>query len=393
MNLPRLLYLADVPVEPTVYGSALIYRLLQDYPPEKLVIMESNYSRSDPNRRLQNVRHITLPVGISRLYHSRLSRWYGSWFLVSARKRQRKMARLLNGFKPEAILTVTHGFSWLTAAAYAERQALPLHLILHDEWAKDLNVVECLRPGMDKTFGHYYRYAASRFCVSPYMAEQYRVRYGVEGQVLYPSRAADAPCFDKPPEQLLAPKTAPVFAYGGTVNFSGYPKVLRHVARVLGALGGRLIIFGPLDQTRARAIGLDLPNVELRGMVKSEEMIKKFREEADALILPMSFEACDRANMEISFPSKLTDYTAAGLPILIYGPAYCSAVRWARENPVVAEVIDKEDDAKLKSAVERMVQSSDHRMKLAAAALEIGSKKFSHGAVKRVFESAITTNL
>jgi hypothetical protein len=53
----------------------------------------------------------------------------------------------------------------------------------------------------------------------------------------------------------------------------------------------------------------------------------------------MSFNAVDRANMEISFPSKLTDYTAVGLPLLIYGPHYCSAVQWARENPGVAEVV------------------------------------------------------
>ena len=74
----------------------------------------------------------------------------------------------------------------------------------------------------------------------------------------------------------MASKTAPAFAYGGTVNFSGYPKVLRHVAQVLGALGGKLIVFGPLEPHRARTIGLDLPNIELRGMVKSEEMIRNF---------------------------------------------------------------------------------------------------------------------
>ena len=295
----------------------------------------------------------------------------------------------MDGYKPEAILTVAHEYSWLTAAAYAEKHSLPLHLILHDEWVKGLNVIDWLRPGMDKVFRYYYRYATSRLCVSPYMAEQYRIRYGAEGKVLYPSRASDAPSFDRPPERLTAPKTAPVFAYGGTVNFSGYPKVLRRVAQILGALGGRLIIFGPLDQLRARAIGLDLTNIELRGMVKSEEMIRKFREEADALILPMSFEALDRPNMEISFPSKLTDYTAAGLPILIYGPPYCSAVRWAREIRNVAEVVDEEDGAELKSVVERMVQSSDQRMKLAAAALEIGSKYFSHTSASEIFLHAL----
>ena len=50
----------------------------------------------------------------------------------------------------------------------------------------------------------------------------------------------------------------------------------------------------------------------------------------------------DRINMEMAFPSKLADCTATGLPLLIYGPAYCSAVTWARENPGVAEVVETE---------------------------------------------------
>ena len=54
--LPRLLYLADVPVEASYHGSALMYRLLQRYPADRLRVVEGNLftrHRSPPARCAQ----------------------------------------------------------------------------------------------------------------------------------------------------------------------------------------------------------------------------------------------------------------------------------------------------------------------------------------------------
>ena len=54
--LPRLAYIGDVPVESSYHGSALLYRLLQRYPPDRLSVIENrNSSRAD--RRLPGVRY------------------------------------------------------------------------------------------------------------------------------------------------------------------------------------------------------------------------------------------------------------------------------------------------------------------------------------------------
>ena len=46
--LPRLLYIADVAVEASYYGSALVYRLLERYPVEQLRIVEAGLSVHPP---------------------------------------------------------------------------------------------------------------------------------------------------------------------------------------------------------------------------------------------------------------------------------------------------------------------------------------------------------
>src|SRR5262245_25436219 len=104
-QLPRLVYIGDVSVEPTVYGSALLYRLLSGYPKEKLLILEGSPWRSSPDRRLPAIAYESLQVGNSRLIHSRLARFYGSWLLRTAEARRRLVDRLTAAFKPEAVLT------------------------------------------------------------------------------------------------------------------------------------------------------------------------------------------------------------------------------------------------------------------------------------------------
>jgi hypothetical protein len=154
-------------------------------------------------------------------------------------------------------------------------------------------------------------------------------------------------------------------------------------------MGGRLLVFGPLTEDQARRDGLEQRNVELRGLVSAGLLMRHFREEADVLFVPMSFDPKDRANMELSFPSKLTDYTAVGVPLLVYGPTYCSAVRWARANPGVAEVVDEENENSLREAVHRLAAQPAHRVALGTRALELGKEHFSSKVGKSVFHRSL----
>src|SRR5262245_37463923 len=68
--VPRLLYLADVPVESYIHGSTLIYRLFESYPAEKLLIVEGLYE-SQADRRLPNVQYRVIKSSLSRLLKNR----------------------------------------------------------------------------------------------------------------------------------------------------------------------------------------------------------------------------------------------------------------------------------------------------------------------------------
>lgn len=390
---PRLLYLGDVPVEASFHGSALVYRLLQGYPKGDLLVVEGSVGRSLPARRLAGVQYRQLSMGRERWLLTRFRRAVAAGLTLRASARISQVARLLEGFEPEAVLTVAHGFSWLTAAVFAQQRRLPLHLIVHDDLAKVANLPGPFSSWLDRRFGCVYRQAVSRLCVSPFMVEDFSRRYGVQGEVLYPSRAADALDCDAPPARITGAGQPLVFAFGGTINNDEQFRALRLLGEALDAVAGVLRVYGPLTRGAAEEAGIMRPNVRLMGVLPSAEFIPTIRAEADVLFVPMSFMPEQRAIMTTCFPSKLSDYTAAGLPILIYGPPECSAVRWAKENQGSMEVVDVEGIGCLTESVRRLTESPEYRMELGMQALTVGRQYFSYDAAQRVFRRALGRGL
>ena len=388
-DLPSLLYLGDVPVEATYHGSTILFRLLQAWPAERLRVIETNLMRSIPERRLPSVKYDEFRLGPGRPLYTRFSRWYAAWLTFRAGRHAGNVSRLLAGFSPEAVLTVAHGFSWRTAARFATETQLPLHLICHDDLPRLGHLPDCFGSWLDLNFGRVYRQAKSRLCVSPFMAETYQRRYGAGGTVLLPSRAPDAPVFTAPPERLGRKGHPFTCVFAGTINTHGYVQALKALADVLLPLQGRLLLFGPLTPEQAVATGLARRNIDVRGLLGSADLIQRCRDEADVLFLPMSFAETDTANMQIAFPSKLADYCAMGLPLLIHAPEYSSVVRWARGHPGVAEVVDTTDADRLAEAVKRLATNPEHRTTLAAEALAVGNRLFSYAAAQATLQAAM----
>jgi hypothetical protein len=180
---PRLLYVGDVPVEASFHGSALLYRLLSDYPKDELTIFETA-TPSQPARRLPDVNYMSHPIGKPRLLNTRFHPYALAWFTHAAKRTAPQISQSLNGLDGEAVLTVAHGFGWLAAAEIATKRSAPLHLIVHDDWPRVANIAPRFRNWLDERFASVYRQAQSRLCVSPAMSRFYEERYGAPAGVI-----------------------------------------------------------------------------------------------------------------------------------------------------------------------------------------------------------------
>jgi hypothetical protein len=381
-SLPRLLYLADVPVESSYHGSALVYRLLSEFRTERLFVLEHG-NPSLAERRLPDVRYAVLK---GQWTHPQVSRFA---ILAAATRDVSRALKFLrtSSFVAEAVLTVTYGTGWMTAYHLARVLELPLHVIVHDDSSRGISRWPVLHQFGERTFARMYTKASSRLCVSPGMEEEYFRRYRVHGTVLYPSRDSKVVPWATPPDRLISPITRLTVAYAGTFPHPDYEAALLMLGAVLKEFQGELLVFGNVSQGMLSAVKLSGLPIQIKTPIPSTELIQQLRELADLLFVPVPFSESQNAVVRTSFPSKLTDYTCAGLPMLFYAPSDSSLILWARAEAGVAfEVTAK---SALREAIRRLTQDPKLRWELALKAIEVGRRYFDYSVAKGTFEEAL----
>ncbi len=385
---PRLLYVGDVPVEQTRFGSALLYRLLEEYPPERLRIVEPSYAVVQPAARLAGVRYLRLRFGPSRLYRTRLAPVLDTLAFYAARIAARQLEPLVQQFQPQVLLTAFHGYSWLSAAQLAPRPSLPLHVAVHDDMPRSPSAHPWIRSALGRAAASVYRQASHRYCISGCMASEYESRYGVAGQIMYPFRARQALVYTEPPPHVAAERKPFRVVYAGSIYAESYWLTFARLARALESLGAELWIYAK------PAAGSALPDGLTRGHVKLLDNLQPARftdalRDADALFLNLPFERRLADISRTSFPSKLADYTAAGVPIVVAGPPEACAVVWARQRPMAAVAVERDDEAAYQTAFAQLVGNAELRLCLARGALRANTELFSYGAAQALFRAGL----
>jgi glycosyltransferase involved in cell wall biosynthesis len=133
----------------------------------------------------------------------------------------------------------------------------------------------------------------------------------------------------------------------------------------------RLTLYTSVSSAALEKMGLSGKNVR-RSEVRHEDVARVLAE-ADVVFLPLSFEPGMRHIVETSFPSKIAEYLAAGVPILVHAPAYSAAARYCRDQEC-ALVVDQPDEAALRDGLMRLRDDAALRRALSAKGLEVAAK-------------------
>jgi glycosyltransferase involved in cell wall biosynthesis len=92
--------------------------------------------------------------------------------------------------------------------------------------------------------------------------------------------------------------------------------------------------------------------------------------------------------MITSFASKMIDATQLGLPIIVWGPEYCSAVQWARTGDRALCVTDSNPSAIL-GALEKLAASPAEQERLAKSSREAAAGEFNRERIQARFVDAL----
>lgn len=375
--MKKVLLISEVPVENTMAGSALLYRLFETLDPKRLIVYEFDTEGGKESRRLSNVQYRKITVA-NFLRRNRFTRMvYGIVTLLAIPILVFVIERRISRERIVKIVTVTHGLGWLIAYRLSKRLKVPLILILHDEVTFTYRLPALVARYVEKEFGLCYKEASERFCVSPYMEDYYFKKFQVHGMVLYPIRSPNVIEYDTIADRVDQECTEFTIAYAGSIATDSYARTLALLANTLQEINGKLILFSPVNKEILFRNGLLQNNIEIKEFLPTNELVLFFRRYADALFVPMAFDKHYELAFELNFPSKLTDYTLAGLPIIISGPLTSSAIKWACDNKGVAVIIHNESLKEFRMCLNNLIKDKEMKRALAEKALEIGDKYFS----------------
>lgn len=386
MAPPRVLWLADEIPQSAYAGGILLHRLFSGYPADRLVVVGKP---TNPEAELLPVRYERLPLLWERLTRTRLARMARTLHALGLLPAfAPSPGRLVRDFQPDVVVTLMQTLPYFQAAArFARLRRLPLITLVHDLPGKFDAVYPFARPMQEARIGATYRQSERRLCISPEMAVRLERKYHVSGEVLYPNRSEAVVPRPLGHSRVWRDQKAFTLGYAGSVNY-GYGETLNLFCSELPAEGFRLYYYGHEDRTYLTRFSPNL--VAQRGFSRTPETTwQRVQDECDAVILPYSFSRAHHDLYSTHFPSKLPEYLALRMPVMVLGPAHATGVRWALRNPRTVLAVTEPHPPAWLSALRALASSAQLRLKLAEEAWLAAERDFSPAALKSFFLAVI----
>lgn len=377
----RVALISSVVPQSTIAGSVVLWRhferLRLAHPDVRLRVF-TNVPTGEP----QSWELISLRTSriAERLTRSRLSKFahavtqYG-WFTDYGRLRV-----AVAEYDPDVVLTVAHGELFHAAAKVARQMDLPLATIYHDWWPDMPPVSSRCRIWLEHEFRRVAAQSAVNLCVSRGMMDQLNVP---NSKLLHPIPGKRRVIEDG--VACVSQQKRPTIGYCGNLGQS-YGRMILELCDAFESVNDIEFRFsgGSRDWSEA-----DIARAGVRdlGMLDVDHY-ERFLLNNDLLIVIMSFDDADKIRARTSFPSKILEYCQTDRPILVWGPSYSSAVKWARETGGGATV-DTRDPLSVILKIREIVNDPARCRKMAEASQRAAAKEFDPDRIHRGFEDAL----
>jgi glycosyltransferase involved in cell wall biosynthesis len=375
LNFPRVLILSNQTPQTVYAGCILLYRLFEQYPADLLFVIGQ---APHPDSTLLKCRYETIVPPLQRLHTTRLAALKRSLdaFGVLPGISPRRVRQILGDFKPDVVVSVMEERYAAVAARYAKSENIPLILIVHDKPELFDHVYPWATARQIKAHAAVYKSAAARLNVSPEMRDHLRELYGTAGDVMYPNRSEQI--VPRPIEDSQTLRTPPLLTigYAGTLAY-GYGDQLRKLAAAIGGTNLRLKIYGAVARDTDPLATEFSDVVDCRGLISPPERLwPVVQAECDAVILPYAWSATGSSVdlYRTHFPSKLPEYLALGMPVIVMGPGFATGVAWGIRNPEAVIRLDVEDAVYWVDSLEKLRTDAGLRMNAARAAGVAGDR-------------------
>jgi glycosyltransferase involved in cell wall biosynthesis len=285
----------------------------------------------------------------------------------------------IEAFQPDVILTVAHGFWHIQAAAAAKEFNLPLVSFFQDWWPEFSDVLSPFRQQVEKQIMKTRDASNVSICVS-------------EGMRQMLGNPSNSLLIHDIPSQVESNEWKPQIngtlrvVYFGNLQEYG-PSIEQALLALENSKNVRLEVYGPKPLWSLTSKEKFTKSTNYRGLVAPDKLLGVLKE-FHANLVVMSFTPTMKRRMTSSFPSKLIEGMQLGLPAIIWGPEYCSAVQWARQGNRALCVTDP-NPVVLRQALEKLAASIDEQQRLAKAARQAAQTDFDPDRIQKQFMDAL----
>jgi glycosyltransferase involved in cell wall biosynthesis len=291
---------------------------------------------------------------------------------------------LVKKHKIDIIFTVPYRGEFFVAAYFAHLLSRKkLYVYVMDDWEEHVRLGHAPHRLLTWLVGQarILRAADKVWAVSRPMAQLYEERYGIRMSWLPHTIHLDR--YHKPASR------AGRIVFTGSI-YGAQLDALQRIARVMSSSdladsSAELVLYSDISDSTLQMFGLAGPRI-VHDCVASGE-IPEVLATADVLFLPFSFQPEQRQIVSTSLPTKVPEYLAAGVPILVHAPAYSSIARYAQDGGW-GLVIDTPDECRLLEALRRIMRDSELREQLTEAALRCAVTNHDSLEVTRQFQRA-----
>jgi len=220
-----------------------------------------------------------------------------------------------------------------------------------------------------------------------FMRDELRSRYGVEGVIV--RNACDPPeDYGDTGVDSFEPGDGVRIVYTGAVYQAHYDAFVNLVAAIglLKRPNVKLHIYASEPAADLIAAGIHGPVVFHKH--RAIHFIPRIQRQADILFLPLAFDSPYPEVIKTSAPGKMSEYLAAGRPILVHAPHDCFISWYFRKNEC-GVVVDRLDPALLAETIDRVLRDADLRQRLGARACRQARADFDIGVARAKFLNVV----
>jgi hypothetical protein len=219
-------------------------------------------------------------------------------------------------------------------------------------------------------------------CIGEAMAEEYEQRYGMPFK--YALHCVEEHCFTEP---TLSNSDRPIITYIGGLHLDRWQPLLT-ISRAAVKLGCEMRIFAPPDDLKTFAGQFrDIGAIKF-GSLPPEKVVNELQH-ADVVAHVESFDSAIIAYTRLSVSTKLSQYMAAGKPILACGPEQLASMK-VIQSAKAGVVVGCNELQTVQAALTKLLEDQDYRLMLAQNAHTYARKCYTKEIARERFRRLIT---